>query len=306
MTATPLFVSSGDLVLDRRYNWALNFLDRGDVVAATDVLQQLIEAAPDFATAWFALGAVRARLGDRNGAIVAFGAAREADTEDHLGAGLHLARLGVGEATPSMSAQYVRRLFDQHATGFDEALVERLDYRGPQIIKATLEALADGPLQFGSVLDLGCGTGLGGAAFRELCDRLVGVDVSGGMIEQAEAKAVYDKLVVAELSDYLAASAGARHDLVIAADVFVYCRDLGPIASAVAGVLARGGLFAFTVENLDGTGVVLRESLRYAHSSDHVRAAIAAAGMELKCVDSVSTRTERGEPVDGLVVVASR
>ena len=306
MAATALFVSSGDLVLDRRYQWALNFLDRGDVVAATDVLQQLVEAAPAFATAWFALGAIRARLGDRNGAIVAFGAARDADIEDYLGARLHLARLGVGEATPSMSAQYVQRLFDQHATAFDEALVERLDYRGPQIIRAALEALADGPLRFRSVLDLGCGTGLGGVAFRDVCGRLIGVDVSGGMIEQAQAKAVYDELVVAELSDYLAASAGARHDVVIAADVFVYCRDLAPIASTVAGVLAPGGLFAFTVESLDGTGVVLRESLRYAHSSDHVRGAIAAAGMELKCIDTVSTRTERGEPVDGLVVVASR
>ena len=306
MAAQPLFVSSGDLVADRRYQWALDYLQRGDAAAAADILVQVLETAPGFATAWFALASIREATGDRDGAIAAFAAARDADREDYHGARLHLARLGVGEATPAMTGVYVRRLFDQHAPDFDTALVERLEYRGPELLLEAVRTTKGLPLRLGSVLDLGCGTGLGGVAFRDLCGRLIGVDVSGGMIEQAQAKAVYDELVVAELSDYLEASAGARHDVVIAADVFVYCRDLAPIASTVAGVLAPGGLFAFTVESLDGTGVVLRESLRYAHSSDHVRAAIAAAGMELKCIDSVSTRTERGEPVDGLVVVASR
>ena len=53
------------------------------------------------------------RLGDRDGAIAAFAAARDADREDYHGARLHLARLGVGEATPAMTGVYVRRLFDQ-------------------------------------------------------------------------------------------------------------------------------------------------------------------------------------------------
>ena len=131
MAAQPLFVSSGDLVADRRYRWALDHLRRGDAAAAADVLAQVVEAAPGFATAWFALAAIRERLGDRDGAIAAFEAARDADREDYHGARLHLARLGVGEATPAMTAVYVRRLFDQHAPEFDRALVERLDYRGP-------------------------------------------------------------------------------------------------------------------------------------------------------------------------------
>ena len=42
---------------------------------------------------------------------------------------------------------------------------------------------------------------------------------------------------------------------VLAADVFVYCGDLAPIAAAVARVMAPGGLFAFTVESHDGSGI---------------------------------------------------
>src|SRR5271154_3147235 len=68
----PLFVSSGDLIADRRYKWALAPAARGDFAGAADILAQTVELAPGFATAWFALGAIRDRLGDRAGAIAAF------------------------------------------------------------------------------------------------------------------------------------------------------------------------------------------------------------------------------------------
>jgi predicted TPR repeat methyltransferase len=302
--AAALFVSSGDIVLDRRYQWALDYLKRGDAEAAADILAQVVETAPGFATAWFALASIRERLGDRDGAIAAFTAARDADREDYHGARLHLARLGVGEATPSMTGVYVRRLFDQHAPEFDEALVERLDYRGPQLLLGAVRMHVGEPLRLGSVLDLGCGTGLSGAAFRPHCDWLAGVDISPGMVEQARAKGLYDRLAVSDLLEFLAGESGAQNHLVLAADVFVYCSDITPIAAGVAKVLAPGGLFAFSVETHDRPGVRLQESLRYAHSADHVRAALAAAGLNLLQLAEASTRTERGEPVPGLLAIA--
>jgi predicted TPR repeat methyltransferase len=305
MTAQPLFVSSGDLVADRRYEWALDYLKRGDAEAAADILRQVVETAPGFATAWFALASVREAMGDRDGAIAAFSAARDADREDYHGARLHLARLGVGEATPAMTGVYVRRLFDQHAPEFDEALVERLDYRAPALLLGAVRALAGGNLRLGSVLDLGCGTGLGGAAFRPYCDMLTGVDISPGMVEQARAKGFYDCLEVGELIAFLGEEADASNQLVLAADVFVYCSDLAPIALAVARVLAPGGLFAFTVETHDEPGARLQGTLRYAHGAEHVREALATAGLRVVQLDNASTRLEKGQPVSGLLVVAS-
>ena len=303
MAAQPLFVSSGDLVADRRYQWALDYLKRGDAAAAADILAQVVETAPGFATAWFALATIREQSGDRTGAIAAFAAARDADPEDYHGARLHLARLDAGEATPAMTAVYVRRLFDQHAPDFDGSLVDKLDYRGPALVVEALRAVAK-PLRLGSVLDLGCGTGLAGAALRPFCDWLVGVDLSPGMIEQARAKGLYDRLVAADLMEFLAGEAGAQHHLVLAADVFVYCSDLGPIAQAVRRVLAPGGLFAFTVETHGGADVRLQETLRYAHSPEHVRRAVEAAGLQLLRLAHVSTRKEKDVPVPGLLVVA--
>ncbi|MGA8323200.1 MAG: SAM-dependent methyltransferase, partial [Xanthobacteraceae bacterium] len=57
MTDTgPLFVSSGDLIADRRYQWALDLAARGDLAGAADLLTQTLEMAPGFAAAWFTLG----------------------------------------------------------------------------------------------------------------------------------------------------------------------------------------------------------------------------------------------------------
>ena len=228
MPAQPLFVSSGDLVADRRYQWALDYLKRGDAAAAADILRQVVETAPGFATAWFALASIREATGDRDGAIAAFEAARDADREDYHGARLHLARLGVGEATPAMTGVYVRRLFDQHAPEFDRALVERLDYRGPELCSRRCDRRKASGSGSARCSISAAAPGLGGAAFRPYCDWLAGVDISPGMVEQARAKGLYDRLEVADLLEFLAAEAGAQHHLVLAADVFVYCSDLAP------------------------------------------------------------------------------
>ena len=140
MTDTgPLFVSSGDLIADRRYQWALDLAARGDLAGAADLLAQTAELAPGFAAAWFTLGDIRDQLGDRGGAVAAFAQARDADPEDAQGARLQLARLGAGEAAPAMSEAYVRRLFDQYAARYDTALTEHLHYRGPAILREAIE-----------------------------------------------------------------------------------------------------------------------------------------------------------------------
>src|SRR5215210_6952648 len=153
----PLFVSSGDLIADRRYKWALNHAARGDLAAAADILLQTVELAPRFATAWFALGAIRDVQGDRDGAVTAFAAARDADPKDYHGARLHLARLGSGEATSGMTETYVRRLFDQHAPDFDRSLLERLEYRGPELLCEAVHGVCQmlaRPMSFTNILDL--------------------------------------------------------------------------------------------------------------------------------------------------------
>jgi predicted TPR repeat methyltransferase len=308
MTGGPLFVSSGNAIADSHYRSALERVARADLVGAAAILARTVELAPAFATAWFALGAIRDNLGDRTGAIAAWQTARDADADDYHGARLQLARLGAGDGTPAMTATYVRRLFDHQAASFDETLMGRLDYRGPEILLEAVSGMAGPELRIGSMLDLGCGTGLGGAAFRPYVDWLVGVDVSSAMIAKAREKGLYDRLVIDDLRCLLDAEADARalYHLVLAADVLVYVNDLVPVTTAVARVLAPAGFLAFTVETHAGSGVVLQPTLRYAHGQAHVCKAIADAGLDLLRVSHVSTRTEKGAAVAGLVVVASK
>jgi predicted TPR repeat methyltransferase len=312
MTDTgPLFVSSGDLLADRRYKWALDQAARGDLAGAVDILLQAVVLAPAFATAWFALGAIRDRLGDREGAIVAFEKTRAADPDDYHGARLQLARLGVGDSTPAMSEIYVRRLFDQYAARYDAALTEHLAYRGPALLRDAVERAmqaAGRRPHFGAMLDLGCGTGLSGAAFRAIAGRLVGVDLSPAMVAQAAAKSLYDRLITTDLTAFLIEEAAnsAKYDLILAADVFVYVNDLVPIMRAIDCVLAPCGLVAFTVETGASAGAKLLPTLRYAHSEPYIRSVLSEAGLMFASISATAVRTEKGVPVDSLVVVAHR
>ena len=300
--AVPLFITSGDLIADRRYDLARAYAADGDLAAAADLFAQAVELRPGFASAWFALGEARAALGDRDGARAAFEKAQSADPEDRHGAALHLARLGGTDPATAALHGYVRTLFDQYAPRFDRAL-EDLSYAAPALLR---EAVTAHGRRFGSMLDLGCGTGLAGAAFRPHVDWLVGVDLSPKMIEEARRKGLYDKLAVADIARFLQEQGDAAFHLVIAADVFAYVADLADVCVAVAPVLAPGGLFGFTVETHDGQGAIVGPKMRYAHSEQFIRDAIADAGLTLLELTRASTRTESRIPVPGLLVVVRR
>ena len=102
-----LFLSSGDLIADRRFDFARDLQLKGDLAAAADLLLQATELAPGFASAWFTLGEIREQLGERDAAIAAFRKAREADPDDRHGAGLRLMLLGA-EQLSAMPQAYVR------------------------------------------------------------------------------------------------------------------------------------------------------------------------------------------------------
>ena len=303
-----LFLSSGDLVADRRYEFARDLWLKGDLVAAADLLQQAVELAPGFVSAWFMLGEIRQALGERDPAIAAFRQAREADASDPHGASLRLMRLGAEEVA-SMPKAYVRALFDQYAPKFESALVDDLGYRGPSLLfKAVIAArcAVRKPAFFKCAIDLGCGTGLAAAAFAKEVDRFIGIDLSPRMIEKSRATGLYAELEVNDMLEALRAKPDASADLVLAADAMVYVADLVPVLKEVNRVLAAGGVLAFTAETHAGDGVVIGEGLRYAHGAAHVRASLQAAGLKLSLFEELSARNEDNVPVPGLVVVAAR
>jgi len=303
-----LFLSSGDLIADRRFEFARDLQLKGDLVAAADLLEQAIELAPKFASAWFTLGEIRERLGQREPAIAAFRRAREADPDDRHGASVRLMRLGA-ENLSEMPKGYVQALFDQYAPRFEAALLGDLNYRAPQLLfKAVLAAcLAEKkPAFFRRAIDLGCGTGLAASTFAREVDHFIGIDLSPKMIDQARATGFYETLEVDDMVQALRRKPDASAELILAADAMVYVSDLVPVLGEVKRVLTVGGLVAFTLETHGGEGVVIGEGLRYAHGAEYVRKAVSGAGLKLLSLEEASPRTEDDQPVRGLVVVASR
>jgi predicted TPR repeat methyltransferase len=303
-----LFMSSGDLMADRRFDFARDLQLKGDLVAAADLLQQATELAPGFASAWFTLADIRERLGEREEAIAGFRKARAADPGDRHGASLRLMLLGA-EKLSDMPPAYVRCLFDQYAPKFESALVDDLGYRGPALLfKAVLatRAAVRKPAFFRRAIDLGCGTGLAARAFAREVDTFTGIDLSPRMIEKARATGLYAELEVAEMVQGLSGKPDAGANLILAADAMVYLSDLAPLLREAARVLVPGGLLAFTAETHGREGVILGEGLRYAHSAPYVRDSIAAAGLTLARLDDLSARNEDNAPVPGLVAVAAK
>lgn len=107
-----------------------------------------------------------------------------------------------GKTPAHQPAELNRSLFDSAAHIFDQQLVQGLRYQLPlEVAKKILEIFPDKNF---SLLDLGCGTGLLGAQLGKLQGRMVGVDVSPKMLEQARRHQLYDSLEVADLHDALA------------------------------------------------------------------------------------------------------
>jgi predicted TPR repeat methyltransferase len=305
--------SSGDPLADKRFALAEAWLRDSEPETAADLIRQAIEIAPDWPAGWFRLGEIlEEHLADRAGACDAFRRAARLDAEDVLGAAARLGRLLPDDPEACMSPAYVARLFDQYSARFDTHLRGQLAYRGPEIVMAALAAACAArglPMQFATALDLGCGTGLMARAIRDHVGAIDGVDLSSEMVRVARNARAYRSVWVADAVSALQRAASGepgatRYELLLAADVLCYMKDLTPLMCAAMQALTHDGMFAFTVQS--GDGVKLGHDLRYHHSSDHVREAASAAGFVLLALDPCATRREGVFDVPGFVVVLGR
>ncbi len=296
--------STGDLIADRRYGYARSCFDAGDHEGAADVARAVLELAPEFAPAWALLGQAEAESGHRDAAIAALRKALEIEPEDVLGASITLARLGELPQAAALTNGFVRTLFDRYAGAFEDHLTGDLDYRAPSQIRAVLDRLVPGR-SFASCLDLGCGTGLMGAAIRDRATHLTGLDIAPAMVAKAAEKGIYDALVVAELTEYLADLPAQHCDLLLAADVMVYIGDPAQVLNAAARVLRPGGLFVFSAQSCEedlAEGFRIGADARFSHNAGFLHARADAAGLTTELCEPVVTRRDAGAPVPGYLV----
>lgn len=298
---TGVLLSSGDLAADRRAAFAESMAHLGDLPAAIEILQQALDLAPGWHAGWFRLGEYLKGAGALDEAAEAWSRAIAADPDDPLGAGINRDLIRPVPISESMPSKFVELLFDQYAPRFETSLVEKLDYRGPQLLLEAMQGA--GLVRATRALDLGCGTGLMGALLRPHVDWLGGYDISQGMLSEAEAKADYDLLDKQDIAAL--ALETDTYDLIVAADVFIYLGALERVIGWCVDALMPGGLLAFTVE-LGDAPVRLHETRRFSHSHAYVEGLLADAGFTTTQLAPAVLRKDRGQDVASLIVTARR
>jgi predicted TPR repeat methyltransferase len=221
---------------------------------------------------------------------------------------LHMRAACTGRDVPARASNaFVEKTFDSFASSFESKL-EQLSYRAPALVAAMLEDSGLQPSKRHDVLDAGCGTGLCGVLVARYARRLVGVDLSAGMLAHAKEKNVYDALIKADLTEYMRDNSEA-FDLIVSADTLVYFGDLKNVLAAAARALRPNGLFVFTLERAVGgeADVDYRLELhgRYSHARAYVEQLLAFSGLRPE-IAHAELRMEAGAPVAGLMIRATK
>lgn len=253
-----------------------------------------------------------------------------------------------------------------------EMLLELLAAEQPQE-SGSLAASVWPPMGAWRVLDLGCGSGLCGKVFAALSSDnvallsgpaaepakpdditglldvakagsgafMAGVDVSSRMVDITRAGGCYHSLACCDLQAALGTFRGSELDLVLVADTFIYVGALGSTFAAVRRALRRGGLFAFSTEDLEaspmrsvppmaecggdsplsvtvpaqaedsedipgavpGWGAALLTSARFAHSVRYIQDLAAMHALQVLRRKEVVLRTESTVPLAGQLFV---
>lgn len=266
-----------------------------------------LELQPLNPTARKLLGIVYAHSGRLDEAAKVFRDWVESEP-DNVQAHHHLAAV-TGENVPPRAADaYVVDVFDRFASSFDERLA-MLDYQAPRLVGTSLAGQLGAPEGRLDVLDAGAGTGLCGPWLAPYARRLVGVDLSAGMLAKARRRGGYHELVTAELVAYLDQHPGNFH-LIVSADTLCYFGLLDGAMRAAHRALRPDGLLVFTVEALDDAatepGHQLQPHGRYCHSRAYVLACLASAGLDRADAQPALLRKESGKAVHGWLVTARR
>lgn len=291
---------------DTRFNLGVALEADGQAEAALACFAAVMENTPQHPRAALNAAIVLKKLGRKKDAIAGFRAVLAREPGNSL-ADHHLAIL-LGEARARAPDAWLRQTFDAAAADFDRHLTGELGYDTPARLTALL---APPPVAGWRVLDLGCGTGLSGAAIRPFASHLTGVDLSAKMLAQAAEKKLYDQLECAEIQAAMAQQATASLDLIFSTDVFIYLGQLETVFAEAARLLKPGGRFAFSAEALEHAGDLpqdfhLQPSGRYAHRAEYLRRLLVTHGMWEQGWQLAPTRLEAGQPIMAWLAVARR
>lgn len=299
LEALALAPSDTDIV----YNLGCCYRDAGEVDHARQVFDRLVRKEPNHLPAMNNLAYLHHLAGEHEPARKVYERILQLDPGHASARYMQSILKGVKVDVPPQ--EYIRSLFDQYSDTFEENLLEDLEYNLYLDLRAKFDSVANKKRIYQHCLDLGSGTGLSGEAFRTACHFLSGVDLSPKMIEQAEAKEIYDILHNEEIVTFLR-KASHDFDLFIAADVLIYRGELPPLFEAAAGRSSEDALFCLSIEKTDKEDWVVQPNGRYAHHPEYIRQSAGENGWKVELAADTKTRREKDSWVQGMIFILRR
>lgn len=296
--------------ISARYSYATALLDFGDFTQAVIEFEKVLEFKPDHWNALSNLGIAELKSGQLEKAKKHFEKVLHYYPNSPEIAYLYsaLTQRNMPDKPP---AQYVQHLFDHYSKYYETHMVDSLHYQAPlqlfNLLKKNIYPLPD---RQWNILDCGCGTGLSGLPFRQLAEKLTGIDLSSKMLNLAEHKLIYDELIETEIVTYVEKTSNA-YDLCIAADTFNYFGDLLPVLKACANALKPHGYMLFSLETPEESddkkqNWLLKPHGRYCHPLQAIKKAMDLCHFTQIAIEESVLRVQNQIPVKGWLCLFQR
>ncbi len=287
------------LDLDDYYNMGVAHMSLERFSDAVACFEQVLAQAPKHHASLSNLAAILIRQHKREQAIPLLQLAIQSNPRDESSQFM-LNVLLKNQAQPTASQAYVKNLFDNYAVNFDQHLKKTLEYSLPQqsynIVKKFIHH------QLTSVVDLGCGTGLSGLLLREHCEKLIGVDLSIKMLEQARIKNCYDELIEKDIISFLQDS-DQQFDLIQMLEVLPYFDALQDLFSALVPRLALNGLLVVSAEISDDQPWKVQNNMRFCHHPEYIIDLANKFNLPMVHSDSLISRKENEQYLTEILLV---
>ena len=280
-------------------NMGTTLKDQGKPDEAIEAYKKAISIKPDYAEAYNNIGNTLIAEGKLEEAAEAYNKAIAIKPD--YGSAKHMLSALSGTTPKTAPREYVEELFDDYSEKFEDSLVNKLEYKTPKLIRNIL-IKSDSNKSLGSILDLGCGTGLFGLEIKDHCSKLEGIDLSNKMLSVAKQKNVYDTLSQSDIVEYLSTKP-LDFEYYVAADVFVYVGDLSEIFRLIKSRNRKSGKLVFSTEHSEVDGYHILESGRYSHSKTYIESLCKEFDYKIVHFSTADLRKEKGDFLTGGIYI---
>lgn len=281
------------------------FADEGKWFDAVFRFRVVLYLRPDYPNAAYNLGCCYFRAGKYPQAAAALRAALKQNPANQS-ARFMLASVDGESMPPEQRPQHMPK---EMVSGFFSSVVQTYDiseanskYQAGKVIYDLLKPLV--PLATPKLLDLGCGTGIAARPWRKEAASIVGVDITGAMLAQANRathaeKKLFDALHEADVIQLPAEVPSA--DVVLLVNVVQFVGNLTGVMQQVQSKLIPQGVLVVTLEPYEGKGGygLNAGTGRFGHNVSYVKQVAEAAG--LKTLKEAKVELYPGLPQDVVV-----